>query len=490
MNAKQLKDSILQYALEGKLVATTGRDSELLISQICDIKDDLIKKKLLKKNDEENYDLIVDTPHELPEKWNWVKIGKIATVKGGKRVPRGYKLLTMPTPYIYLRVADMKQGSISEDNLHYVDETIYEQIKNYTISSDDIYLTIAGTIGKTGTIPNHLNNSLLTENAVKLINYGIYKPFLKLVLESPVVQNQFQSLINQVAQPKLSIRNINQTLIPLPPVETQIEIVEKVNQLIKKVLNYEMTNSNLENLLKTFPTQLEKSILRYAMQGKLVEQQETDEPASLLVEQIKAEKERLVKEKVLKKERALPAISEEEIPFDIPSTWVWVRVKDISTFGNFNTVQPPNVLEDEWVLDLEDIEKNTSELLNRTTNREKNVKSNKYRFQEGDVLYGKLRPYLNKVLVAPSEGVCTTEIFPVKLLDGINPEYVKFSFMSPYFLNYVNACSYGVKMPRLGTKQMEMAIIPLPPSSEQNRIVDAIKSYRFKCRELSIIEVK
>lgn len=226
--------------------------------------------------------------------------------------------------------------------------------------------------------------------------------------------------------------------------------------------------------------QLKKSILQYAIEGKLVKQDSSDAPSSALLKQISEQKEKMVKEKIIKKEKSLPLITEEEIPFDIPDTWELVRLKSISTFGNFNQASPEKINNDDWVLDLEEIEKNTGRILEQKSASEKMIKSNKYKFNQNDVLYGKLRPYLNKVVIAPREGYCTTEIFPITLLEGVYPKYIQYVLMSPYFLNYAHSLSYGVKMPRLGTTQIANTVIPLPPTNEQLKIVDAIEELFFK----------
>ena len=144
-----------------------------------------------------------------------------------------------------------------------------------------------------------------------------------------------------------------------------------------------------------------------------------------------------------------------------------------------------NLISDEtWVLDLEDIEKDTSKLLQKCRFSERRSLSDKNSFQAGDVLYGKLRPYLNKVIVADEAGVCTTEILPVRCYGPFSSNYFKFALKSPYFINYVNARSYGMKMPRLGTEDGRKAYFPLPPLAEQHRIVAKVDELMALCDAL------
>ncbi len=166
----------------------------------------------------------------------------------------------------------------------------------------------------------------------------------------------------------------------------------------------------------------------------------------------------------------------EDVPFLVPEKWKWCNFGDLVAYGKCEQVQPQNIEEDAWILDLEDIESGTGNLLQKKKGI--SVQSNKSRFKKGDILYSKLRPYLNKVIVADDDGYCTTEIVPISLSVAQAPldaQYLKIYLMSPYFVGYANQCSYGVKMPRLGTKDAKKALFPIPPIEEQHRIVEKIK---------------
>ena len=165
-------------------------------------------------------------------------------------------------------------------------------------------------------------------------------------------------------------------------------------------------------------------------------------------------------------------LKKESYPFEVPDSWRWYPLGKILEYGKATQVSSDQISETTWVLDLEDIEKGTGRLV--TKKRGTPTTSNKAKFSKGDVLYGKLRPYLNKVVIADEAGVCTTEIVPINVKNAkvaLSSEYLKSYLMSPYFLDYANKISYGVKMPRLGTKDAKAALIPVPPIEEQVRIV-------------------
>ena len=161
---------------------------------------------------------------------------------------------------------------------------------------------------------------------------------------------------------------------------------------------------------------------------------------------------------------------EDEIPFEIPDSWAWTRLGTICPYGDCVKVDTNNIRDDEWILDLEDIEKETGIILAHVTKKYRLAISTKHKFSKGQLLYSKLRPYLNKVVIADDDGYCTSEILPLVFWGDISPKYIQLFLMSNTFLAYVNKISYGVKMPRLGTTDGAYSIIAIPPLTEQNLI--------------------
>lgn len=164
----------------------------------------------------------------------------------------------------------------------------------------------------------------------------------------------------------------------------------------------------------------------------------------------------------------------DELPFEIPDNWVWIRLGYIVDFSQSDTVAASQINPSSWVLDLEDIEKDSGKLLQRKTFGETQSKSDKHCFFKGNVLYSKLRPYLNKVIVADADGYCTTEILAFNFGQHIAAQYAKTFFMSPYFVDYAMDGAYGVKMPRIGSHRGNSALMPVPPYTEQIHLVNRI----------------
>ena len=163
------------------------------------------------------------------------------------------------------------------------------------------------------------------------------------------------------------------------------------------------------------------------------------------------------------------------MPFEVPSGWVWTTLGGISTYGECNTITIDEIGKDDWILELEDLEKDTAAIIQTLTKKERSLKGVRHKFCKGEVLYSKLRTYLNKVLVAPNDGYCTTEIMPFNSFCSISTDYLCHVLRSSYFLGYTLQCGYGVKMPRLSTNDARKGMIPLPPLAEQLRIVNEIE---------------
>ena len=251
---EQLKKSILQEAVQGKLVLQDPNDepASVLLERIRAEKQALIKAGKIKKDknesvifrrDNSHYEKLNgiehciddEIPFEIPENWCWCRLGTIASVLGGKRIPAGRKLSNENTGYTYIRVSDMKDGFVSTEDLHYVPKDIYPSISKYIIKKEDVFITVAGTIGRVGKIPLELDGANLTENADRLVFTTIDQEWLIKELQSNLIQSQIAEATTKVGQPKLAITRMEKLLIALPPLNEQHRIVSVYNSILPMI---------------------------------------------------------------------------------------------------------------------------------------------------------------------------------------------------------------------------------------------------------------
>ena len=171
------------------------------------------------------------------------------------------------------------------------------------------------------------------------------------------------------------------------------------------------------------------------------------------------------------------------MPFEIPENWLWTTLGEISNYGQCENVDVDKIAANEWILELEDIEKDSGRIIQKLCKDDRKACGTRHKFYRNEILYSKLRTYLNKVLVAPSSGFCTSEIIPIHCIET-NPWFICFVLRSNYFLDYTASLGYGVKMPRLGTNDALISYIPLPPLSEQARIVDEVAKWNIIIDEI------
>jgi type I restriction enzyme S subunit len=234
---------------------------------------------------------------------------------------------------------------------------------------------------------------------------------------------------------------------------------------------------------------LRRFILDLAVRGKLVAQDPEDEPASELLKRVVQERERLVKGREVRRSRVENPVMI-DAPFDLPPSWAWAALGTLFSYDAGTKREPGKLDPSFWLLELEDIEKDTGRVLARLTVAERDSQSTKSEFRPGDILYGKLRPYLNKVTVANERGYSTTEIVALRPFASLCSQYCALAFRRPDFVDYVTRLGQGTKMPRLRTEDAVAAAFPLPPLAEQHRIVDKVDELMALCDRLDAARVE
>ena len=512
MNGKQLKNSILQWAIQGKLVPQDPNDepASVLLDKIRQEKERLIKEKKIKRDknasiiyrgeDNSYYEKILATgevkcideeiPFEIPATWNWARLSNITSILGDGI--HGTPEYDATGTVYFINGNNLSNGSIEiKADTKKVSEQEAEKHKRL-LNSTTVLVSINGTLGNVAFYNGE--NVILGKSACYFNLMGnIDKQYIKHILETEYFTEYAKNVATGSTIKNVPLAGMRNFLIPVPPITEQHRIILGMVRLAHSIDRYNDAQTKLDLLNNVLNEKLKKSVLQEAIQGKLVPQLAEEGTAQELLEQIKAEKEKLVKEGKLKKSALNNTVIfrgddnkyyekvgkkivciEDEVPFEIPDSWVWVRLCAIVDFSKSQTISSSMLDMDSWILDLEDIEKDSGRLLQKKRMKELLSKSDKHLFYKGNVLYSKLRPYLNKVIVADEDGACTTEILAFDF-GHIYNKYAQAYLMSPFFVDYANSDSYGIKMPRLGSKKGNNALFPIPPLREQQRIVEKIE---------------
>ena len=507
MDTKALRQKILDLAIRGKLVPQDPKDepAAVLLERIRAEKQRMVKDGKLKPKDIKNDTVIFkgddnlhyekfqdgtvkciedEIPFELPEGWSWTRLGSLfSTITGSTPSTKDASLYG--DEYPFYKPTDLDAGfdvCVSEDT---VSEKGYKNGRILPMYSV-LVTCIGATIGKTG----YIKNSGICNQQINAIlpNTFILPEYTYFCMCSEFEQQQIWTNSSATTLPILNKSKFDILFFPVPPKAQQTRTVERIKELLHFVEIIQQEKRTLQETIK-----LTKSkILDLAIRGKLVPQDPNDEPASVLLERIRSEKEELIKQGKIKRDKKESVIfkgddnsyylrtggveeSLENWRFDdLPETWKICCLGELCDYGDCINVNTEDIAEDAWILDLEDIEKDTGTVLKKVTKDQRNSVSTKHKFHSGQVLYSKLRPYLNKVVLSDADGYCTSEILPLEFKNCVLPEYARYYLMSGTFITYANHCSYGVKMPRLGTTDGKKAIFSLPPLSEQKCIVETI----------------
>ena len=424
-----------------------------------------------------------EIPFDVPEGWEWARLGNLS-------VAIQYGLSNSAESvgtHRLLRITDIQDGKV---NWNMVPFTTTDNPDTYLLKAGDIVFARTGaTVGKSFLITEIPYPSVYASYLIRIRLLDNLPPeYIYQFFDSACYWSQITEKSVGVGQPNCNGTALKKLFIPIPPINEQLRIVPTAQALLEYVATIDM---NRKELLATISNTKAK-ILDLAIRGKLVPQTPDDEPASVLLERIRAEKDELIKQGKIKRNKKESVIFkgddnsyylrsgklEESLDvwqFDnLPETWEICCLGEVCNYGDCINVDTANIADDAWILELEDIAKDTGKVLKKITKAQRNSTSTKHQFHSGQVLYSKLRPYLNKVVLSDDDGYCTSEILPLEFAKCVIPEYACYYFMSKTFLAYADRCSYGVKMPRLGTTDGKKAIFPLPPLAEQIRIVERI----------------
>ena len=481
MTAQDLKSSILQLAVQGKLVPQDPNDEPA-----ADVLNRVFSGKCSRRDIISEEEIICD----IPSSWEWIRLKDVCIIaRGGSPRPIGSYLTEAQDGINWIKIGDTEQGG------KYIISTA-EKIKpeglqySRLVEPDDFLLTNSMSFGRpyicktTGAI----HDGWLTISFDKAV-YDI--DFLFYLLSSPMIFAQFSSLAAGSGVKNLKIEKVENTLAVVPPIAEQQRIVAKIEELLPYISEYDAAEKRLTLLNAEFPGKLRKSILQDAVQGKLTERNPTDEPTSELLKRICTEKASLIAHGKIKKEKPLPPITEDEIPFEIPETWEWVKLGDIcgkigagSTPKGGSNVYVSNgikFLREQNVHD-DGLRLDNVVFIDEKTNAEK--KGSQVFAQ--DILMNITGGSIGRNALVPDDfdlANVNQHVLILRLVDKNLRYYIHYCLCSPAVLNQMFSKQSGDK-PGLSATKVNNFVIPIPPVAEQQRIVARLEEMMTLCGRL------
>lgn len=507
---QKLRDLILELAVIGKLTDQNFSENNVdqALEDALNIKArHVVSRKTTKKNSIE-LDL---SNNDIPLNWRQTHLENLVEVLNGRAYKKN-ELLDTGTPV--LRVGNL----FTSDHWYYSDLELEE---NKYCNNGDLLFAWSASFGpviwKGEKVIYHYHIWKLSFFSENTIN----KEYLYLYLLQQT--KRIKNAGHGVMLVHLTKEKMEKLVVNVPPLEEQQRIVAKVDELMQlcdqleeqqnlsndahatlvdtllKALtessNAEEFQSNWQRIVANFDLlfttdysieQLKQSILQLAVMGKLVNQDPSDEPASELLKQIAEEKAKLIKEGKIKKSKPLPEISEDEKPFELPNSWLFSRFIKINEIRS-ELVKATEYL-DSYQIAPDIIEKNTGKLLAIRTVKEAKVTGPNNKFYKGQIIYSKIRPSLNKAVIAPYDGLCSADMYPINTF--IDNDFMLLSILSTPFLEQVKEHENRLKMPKLNLESLNSFVVPIPPLNEQKRIVEKLNQLFSMIEQLQVLQSK
>ena len=444
-----------------------------------------------------------EVPFDIPDSWEWVRISSIAALVTKGTTPRGGNVAYSDNGIGFLRaenVAGLDRLDLSKLN-HINEATHTGFLKRSILAADDVLITIAGTLGRTAIVKEE-NLPLNANQAVAIIrlvdSHSVDLRYLVYALNAPAIQDKLTAQKKITAIPNLTLEIISDCLVPIPPLNEQRRIVKHFALFVPQIAEYEGKQTELNALNTGFPEALKKSILQEAVQGKLVPQDPSDEPAEALLERIRAEKQRLIKEGKIKKDKHESVIFrrdnshyekrgseevciDEEIPFEIPENWAWCRASSLGTMIRGRGIKRtetvaqgcPCIRYGEIYTTYETSFDSAVSFVPETLDKDC------LHFSYGDVVFtltGENKVDIAKTVAFLGEGqIAAGGDLAFWTHHGMNPLYLVYYMASPYCIELKRRTATGDIIVHISTSKVGDFLVPIPPIKEQNRIVSAIE---------------
>lgn len=477
MTPQELKSSILQLAIQGKLVEQRPEEGTGL---------ELFESLHFKKNNCRNAYGDDEVPFDIPNTWHWIRHNTIFEIVGGSQPP---KTKFVDEPYEnYVRLYQIRDYGEKPVPVY----VPMDSVTKFTEKGDILLARYGGSLGKVFWAEKGAYNVALAKVMPLYDGEPIYKPYIYYFYLAPIYQ-QFACNTSRSAQAGFNKNDMNALFFPLPPYSEQKRIVAKIEELLPLIDRYEKAWSKLEDFNKRFPVDMQKSILQMAIQGKLVEQRPEEGTGEELYQQIQAEKQKLIKEGKIKKEKPLPEISENDIPFDIPESWKWVRLGKVIrklTDGSHNP--PPNTGSGYPVISAKNVKNGliTFENVDRYTDEKGFLKENpRTDITKGDIILGIIGGSIGNIAIYTHDAKVIAQRSIAIMSTMIDTTYFINVLKSPLIQSGMQSSAAGSAQGGVYLGTLSNFLIPLPPLAEQKRIVAKLEEILPLCKRIQVAKM-
>ena len=463
MTPQELKNSILQLAIQGKLVEQRPEEGTA---------NEMYKKLIIKKhidlkpiNDDE-------IPFEIPNSWMWFRHNELFEIIGGSQPPKSHFSNEYKEGYIRLyQIRDYGENPVPV----YVPKN---EVSKFSVKGDILLARYGGSLGKVFWAKDGAYNVALAKVTPLFEGEGPLPQYMYYYYNAPLYQLLVKNN-SRSAQAGFNKEDLNNLLLPLPPLAEQKRIVAKIEELMPYIERYERAWSKLEELNKRFPIDLQKSILQMAIQGKLVEQRPEEGTAEELYQQIQVEKQRLINIGKIKKEKSLSDITEDEIPFDIPESWKWVRLGDIYRITMGQSPDGESISESTCGLEFHQGKMFFGEDYLQKSNQ---VTDKPTKIAEPNSVLLCVRAPVGIVNITEREICIGRGLCAISTYANMDAKYVLYSLRSCK-ADFIKKAT-GTTFSAITGEVVKNQIIPLPPLAEQKRIVAKIEELMPLCEKL------
>ena len=489
MTPQELKNSILQLAIQGKLVEQRPEEgtAQELYAQIQAEKQHLIKEGKLKKEKPLPEITEDEKPFEIPEGWMWVRLGHLCNIINGFTPSRSNPDFwngSIP----WFTIDDIRrQGRFISHTAQYITNKALSKGTQRLIPPETVLLCCTASVGeyaytKIALTTNQQFNALVIQEENTHLIWSMYLYVFAQTLKPQIIEGAGKTTFNF-----LSVGKLKEFLVPIPPFDEQKRIVAKIEELLPLVDRYEHSWTKLEDFNCRFPEDMKKSILQQAIQGKLVEQRPKEGTAQELYAQIQAEKQRLIKEGKIKKEKPLPEITEDEKPFEIPDGWMWVRWGDLSESIQYGFNAPAQNSGRIKMVRISDIQDGKVLWGSVPFCQIEENEIPKYLLKKNDILFARTGGTVGKsylVREVSEEAIYAGYLIRTRYSSSLVPEYLKCFMESPLYWDQLKNGTIATAQPNCNGKTLSKMILPLPPLAEQKRIVARLEELLPLCERL------